>query len=99
MSRLVNQMAGLTDLVLTRESEGRDDTAMRVIANPQNPFESHHRELLEPPSQVTLEVYEDETRDILSRNESRVLALRWSLYQYRCSFDAVCYIIATLLIE
>src|SRR5437016_9591490 len=91
MSRLVNQMAGLTDLVLTRESEGRDDTAMRVIANPQNPFESHHRELLEPPSQVTLEVYEDETRDILSRNESPDLPFRWSLNPYRGCFHACSY--------
>ncbi|TLY42083.1 MAG: radical SAM protein [Nitrospirae bacterium] len=84
-------MAGLTDLVLTRESEGRDDTAMRVIANPQNPFESHHRELLEPPSQVTLEVYEDETRDILSRNESPDLPFRWSLNPYRGCFHACSY--------
>src|SRR5205809_2962163 len=84
-------MAGLTERVMTRESEGRDDTAMRVIANPQNPFESHHRELLEPPSQVTLEVYEDETRDILSRNESPDLPFRWSLNPYRGCFHACSY--------
>jgi len=64
---------------------------MRVIANPQNPFESHHRELLEPPSQVTLEVYEDETRDILSRNESPDLPFRWSLNPYRGCFHACAY--------
>ena len=83
--------SSLTDLVLTRESEGRDDIPMRVIANPQNPFESRHRELLEPPSQVKLEVYEDETREILSRNESPDLPFRWSLNPYRGCFHACAY--------
>ncbi len=68
-----------------------DDRAMRVIANPHNPFESRHRELLEPPSHVKLEVYEDQTRDILSRNESPDLPFRWSLNPYRGCFHACAY--------
>lgn len=64
---------------------------MRVIANPQNPFESRHRELLEPPGRVTLEVYDDATRTILSRNESPDLPFRWSLNPYRGCFHACAY--------
>jgi hypothetical protein len=64
---------------------------MRVIANPQNPFDSRHRELLEPPSQFKLEVYEEEPRTILSRNESPDLPFRWSLNPYRGCFLACSY--------
>lgn len=64
---------------------------MRVISNPPNPFESSHRELLEAPAQVKLEVYEDATREILSRNESPDLPFRWSLNPYRGCFHACAY--------
>jgi DNA repair photolyase len=66
---------------------------MRTVANPPNPFESQHRELLEPPPQVSLEVFDDTTREILSRNESPDLPFRWSLNPYRgCSHAcAYCY--------
>ena len=66
---------------------------MRVIANPRNPFESSHRELLEPPGRVTLQVYDDSTRTILNRNDSPDLPFRWSLNPYRgCSHAcAYCY--------
>ncbi len=64
---------------------------MRPVANPQNPFESQYRELLEPPKQVRLEVFEDATRDILSRNESPDLPFRWSLNPYRGCFHACAY--------
>lgn len=56
---------------------------MRVVTNPPNPFESRHRELLEPAPSVRLELYEDATREILSRNESPDLHFRWSLNPYR----------------
>ena len=64
---------------------------MRVIANPKNPFESSHRELLEPPGRIALEVYDDATRTILSRNESPDLPFRWSLNPYRGCFHACAY--------
>lgn len=64
---------------------------MRAISNPPNPFESCHRQLLEPapPAKVTL--YEDATREILSRNESPDLPFRWSLNPYRGCFHACAY--------
>jgi DNA repair photolyase len=61
------------------------------MANPPNPFESRHRELLEPPSQVKLEVFDDSIREILSRNESPDLPFRWSLNPYRGCFHACAY--------
>lgn len=64
---------------------------MRAIANPPNPFESQHRELLTPPARVTLEVFEDASREILSRNESPDLPFRWSLNPYRGCFHACAY--------
>lgn len=64
---------------------------MRPIANPKNPFESLHRELLEPPGRVELHVYEDSTRTILSRNDSPDLPFRWSLNPYRGCFHACAY--------
>lgn len=67
---------------------------MKPILNPPNPFESYDREYLqglEPPAK--LEVYEDATRTILSRNESPDLGFRWSLNPYRgCTHACVyCY--------
>jgi len=64
---------------------------MRVVSNPPNPFESQHRELLEPAPQARLEVYEDATREILSRNESPDLPFRWSVNPYRGCFHACAY--------
>jgi DNA repair photolyase len=64
---------------------------MRLVSNPQNPFESEHRNLLEPPSHVRLQVFEDATRDILSKNESPDLPFRWSLNPYRGCFHACAY--------
>ena len=62
-----------------------------MISNPPNPFESRYRELLEPAAQARLEVYEDATREILSRNESPDLPFRWSLNPYRGCFHACAY--------
>jgi DNA repair photolyase len=64
---------------------------MRTIDNPPNPFESQHREFLEPAPSVRLELYEDATREILSRNDSPDLPFRWSLNPYRGCFHACAY--------
>lgn len=64
---------------------------MRAISNPPNPFESQHRELLEPASTVKLTIYSDESRGILSRNDSPDLPFRWSVNPYRGCFHACAY--------
>ncbi len=64
---------------------------MRTVANPPNPFESQHRDLLESPPRVQVRVFEDDARHILSRNESPDLPFRWSLNPYRGCFHACAY--------
>ena len=64
---------------------------MRKVTNPPNPFESRHRDLLEPAPHVHLQMFDDATRDILSRNESPDLPFRWSLNPYRGCFHACAY--------
>jgi DNA repair photolyase len=66
-------------------------SGMRQIANPPNPFESRHRDLLEPATSPQLMVYADETREILSRNDSPDLPFRWSVNPYRGCFHACAY--------
>lgn len=67
------------------------DTPMRPVANPPNPFESHQRDLLEPAPNASLQMFEDATRDILSRNDSPDLPFRWSVNPYRGCFHACAY--------
>ena len=64
---------------------------MRQISNPPNPFESRHREFLEPSASPQVMVYTDETREILSRNDSPDLPFRWSVNPYRGCFHACAY--------
>jgi DNA repair photolyase len=64
---------------------------MRPISNPPNPFDSVHRDLLEPARSANLVVYADETREILSRNDSPDLPFRWSVNPYRGCFHACAY--------
>lgn len=64
---------------------------MRTVANPPNPFESRHRELLEPAPAAKLTVFDDDSREILSRNDSPDLPFRWSVNPYRGCFHGCAY--------
>jgi DNA repair photolyase len=64
---------------------------MRPISNPPNPYESRHRDLLEPAPAAKLELYDDSSRHILSRNDSPDLSFRWSVNPYRGCFHACAY--------
>ncbi|WP_455377893.1 PA0069 family radical SAM protein [Petrachloros mirabilis] len=64
---------------------------MQPVSNPPNPFESRHRDLLEPAPPARVELYEDATREILSRNESPDLPFRWSLNPYRGCYHGCAY--------
>ena len=64
---------------------------MKLVSNPPNPFESQYREFLEPPPSVKVQLYEDDTRSILSHNDSPDLAFRWSVNPYRGCFHACAY--------
>lgn len=61
------------------------------IWNPQNPYLTEHRELLGKPPVAEPEVYEDQSKSILSRNDSPDLGFRWSVNPYRGCFHACGY--------
>src|SRR4051812_32740407 len=65
---------------------------MKPIDNPPNPFASHdchYFEDIEAPAR--LEIYEDATRTILSKNDSPDLGFKWSLNPYRGCTHACAY--------
>ena len=64
------------------------------VWNPPNPYLTEHRELLGEPPAAALEVYEDESQSILSRNDSPDLGFRWSVNPYRGCFHACSYCFA-----
>ena len=61
------------------------------VWNPPNPYLSEHRQLLGEPPPVELEVYEDHSQTILSRNDSPDLGFRWSVNPYRGCFHGCSY--------
>ena len=61
------------------------------IWNPPNPYLTENRELLGDPPAAALEVYEDQSQSILSRNDSPDLGFRWNLNPYRGCFHACAY--------
>src|SRR5207247_9554455 len=75
--------AKLTENRASRQDKTAADSAtmrpVKLVSNPPNPFESQYREFLEPPPSVKVQIYEDDTRSILSHNDSPDLAFRWSV--------------------
>lgn len=65
--------------------------ALKLVANPPNPYLSECREWLEPPPPVKVEVYEERARTILSENDSPDLPFRWSINPYRGCQHACAY--------
>lgn len=64
---------------------------MKKIKNPPNPFSAAYREWLEPAPDAKLEVYEDQSRTVLSKNDSPDVAFRWSANPYRGCFHSCAY--------
>jgi DNA repair photolyase len=65
----------------------------RPVANPPNPWRSTHVEWLEPPPPARLEVFEEEARSVLARNDSPDVSFRFGVNPYRgCQHGcAYCY--------
>ena len=61
------------------------------IWNPPNPYLTEHRALIGEPPSAELQVYEDESKSILSRNDSPDIGFRWSVNPYRGCFHACAY--------
>ena len=64
---------------------------MRAVANPPNPWRTREVELLEPAPPAELQVWEEEAKSILAKNESPDLSFRWSLNPYRGCFHGCAY--------
>ena len=64
------------------------------IWNPPNPYLTEHRVLLGEAPAAELEVYEDESKSILSHNDSPDIGFRWSVNPYRGCFHACSYCFA-----
>ncbi len=72
---------------------GSMDRSIKRVWNPPNPYLSAHRQFLEdePPPETRVEVYEDHSQSILSRNDSPDLSFRWSVNPYRGCAHACIY--------
>ncbi|MEC9072204.1 MAG: PA0069 family radical SAM protein, partial [Myxococcota bacterium] len=64
---------------------------IRRVHNPPNPWSSLEVEWDELPPQVEVEVFEDQSRAVLSRNDSPDVPFRWSLNPYRGCYHACAY--------
>jgi DNA repair photolyase len=65
---------------------------LRPVANPPNPWATTQVAYLEgTPPCAELHVYEDDTRGILSRNDSPDVGFTWSVNPYRGCFHACAY--------
>lgn len=64
---------------------------LRRVDNPPNPYLSQHAEWLEPPPPARLEIYEETSGSVLSRNDSPDLPFTWSVNPYRGCQHACAY--------
>ena len=65
---------------------------LRPVANPPNPWATSLVEYLEePPPEARLQIFEDHSRSILSKNESDDIGFRWSVNPYRGCYHACAY--------
>ena len=61
------------------------------IWNPPNPYLTEHRELIGEPPVAELDVDEDQSKTILSHNDSPDIGFRWSVNPYRGCVHACAY--------
>lgn len=67
---------------------------LKRVWNPPNPYLTEHREWIGEPPEAELEVYEDQSKTILSHNDSPDIGFRWSVNPYRGCFHACAYCFA-----
>jgi DNA repair photolyase len=66
----------------------------RRVSNPPNPWDSVHAEWLGEPPEASLEIYEEEARSIIAKNDSPDIAFEYSVNPYRGCFHACSYCFA-----
>ena len=63
----------------------------RPVANPPNPWSSTHLEYLEDVPMAALEVFEEDARSIVNRNDSPDVPFAWSVNPYRGCYHGCAY--------
>ena len=63
----------------------------KPVSNPPNPWASAEIEYLDETPRSTLEIYEDHTREILSKNSSPDIPFTYSVNPYRGCMHACAY--------
>jgi DNA repair photolyase len=63
----------------------------RPIENPPNPWASTHVEYLGEPPDAKLEVFEDQSKSIVTQNDSPDVGFRWSINPYRGCYHGCAY--------
>ncbi|HEX4335911.1 MAG TPA: PA0069 family radical SAM protein [Polyangiaceae bacterium] len=61
------------------------------VRNPRSPWESTHVDYLGEPPATPLEIFEDETKNVLSKNDSPDVGFRWSVNPYRGCYHGCAY--------
>ena len=61
------------------------------IRNPRSPWESTHVEYLGEPPVTPLEIFEDDSKSILAKNDSPDVGFRWSVNPYRGCYHGCAY--------
>lgn len=64
---------------------------VRLVSNPPNPYETAYREWLGEPPPARLEVYEEQARSIVTKNESPDIPFDYSINPYRGCQHACAY--------
>ncbi len=67
------------------------NAVIRKLDNPPNPFQSQYVEYLDDIPDTKVEVYQEQARSILSRNDSPDLPFNWSVNPYRGCQHACAY--------
>lgn len=65
--------------------------ALHVVQNPPNPWHSTQIDWLGEPPSTALELYFDQTRSILSKNDSPDIPFTWSVNPYRGCYHGCAY--------
>src|SRR5204863_3793527 len=77
--------------VAGRPATGFDVAIVILASNPPNPWQSQHRELLEPPPAEPLQVYEEQAKSVLTQNDSPDIPFNFSVNPYRGCHHACAY--------
>ena len=65
--------------------------AGRLVSNPPNPWHSTHVELLGPPPEAKLQIFEDLSRSLVTSNDSPDIPFKWSANPYRGCYHGCAY--------